>query len=547
MKLGPAQLGAFFTTTVLCSVLAAAAYVHLFAPRPAPAPTASPPAEADPVPSPPPATPSTATAAPPSAPLPAADLTGDSASMADVVSRVLPSVVNVASRQAPRSPWGSPYDLRTPFGPRAPQTQGESLGSGVIVSEDGLVVTNNHVVEGASEIRVSLGDGRDFEARVVGTDEDSDMALLRLQGSDVHVTPMPYGDSSQLRQGDVVLAIGNPFGVGQTVTMGIVSAVGRANVGITDLEDFIQTDAAINPGNSGGALISTRGELVGINTAILSRTGGSHGIGFAIPSNMVQPIVQSLLEHGKVVRGWLGVSIQDLSTQLAQASAFQLASGQQGVLVNGVEDESPAAVAGIRAGDVIEQLNGERLTSSSQLRTVVATRGANAEITLTVVRGQERLQVPVRLGERPQRRPTAPSPPPVAATPQGRGRPGLPPGYVPYPPGLTPDLFAQGPQAAPTPRVRGGQTVAGLEIFDLDAQLRQLFRIDASVRGALIGDVAAGSPGSLAGLEPGDVVVEVNRDAVESAASFARAYAESGGGVTVLVRRGPGSLYTVLR
>ncbi|GAB4196649.1 MAG: hypothetical protein OHK0013_04030 [Sandaracinaceae bacterium] len=467
--------------------------------------------------------------------------------MADVVARVLPSVVNIASRQAPRSPWGSPYDLRTPFGPRAPQPQGESLGSGVIVSEDGLVVTNNHVVNGASEIRVSLSDGRDFAARVVGTDEDSDMALLRLEGTDVHVTPVPYGDSSQLRQGDVVLAIGNPFGVGQTVTMGIVSAVGRANVGITDLEDFIQTDAAINPGNSGGALISSRGELVGINTAILSRTGGNHGIGFAIPSNMVQPIVQSLLQHGKVVRGWLGVSIQDLSTQLAQARAFQLASGQQGVLVNGVEEGSPAAAAGIRAGDVIEQLNGERLTSSSQLRTIVATRGAGADITLTIVRGQERLQVPVRLGERPQRRPTVPSAPPSSGLgPQGRGR-GLAPGFGPYPPGFGPNLFGGLPQATPTPRLRGGQSVAGMQVFDLDDELRRLFGIEPRVRGALVGDVAEGSPGALAGLEPGDVIVEVNRDPVQSAAGFARAYAESGGGVTVLVRRGPGSLYTVLR
>jgi Do/DeqQ family serine protease len=553
MKLGPAQLGAFFTSTVLASVGAAAAYVHLFAPAPVVSVTV-PAGEPTPSPDPPTSAPAPSTPPAPSAPLPTADLTGGEASMADVVSRVLPSVVNVRSSQAPRSPYGTPYDLPygTPYG-RTPAPQ-ESLGSGVIVSADGLVVTNNHVVEGATAIRVSLSDGREIPARVVGTDEDSDMALLRLEGSDLGVTPISYGDSSQLRQGDVVLAIGNPFGVGQTVTMGIVSAVGRANVGITDLEDFIQTDAAINPGNSGGALVSTRGELIGINTAILSRTGGSHGIGFAIPSNMVAPIVRSLLEHGKVVRGWLGVGIQDLSPELA--SSFHLASGQRGVLVNGVEAESPAATAGLAVGDVIEAINGERLTSSSQLRTVVATRGADADITLTVVRAGDRREVSVHLGERPQRQATTPAPPPIGAAPgprgpSQRGPSQLPPGYVPYPPGLGPDLFGAdrfggGPQYQ-RPRVRGGQIVAGLDVHDLDDQLRRAFGIDPAVRGALIGDVAAGSPGALAGIEPGDVIVEVNRDPVGSAAQLARLYAESGGGVTVLVRRGSGSLYTVLR
>jgi Do/DeqQ family serine protease len=569
MKLGPAQLGAFFTTTVLASVGAAAIYVHVFAPAVSvlpssteasttgalSAPLPSAPSPSAPVPSAPspsapvPSAPSPSAPAPgthPGAPtsLPGAGLTTGEISMADVVGRVLPSVVNVRSSQASRSPYGTPYDLPygSPYG-RTPAPQ-ESLGSGVIVSTDGLVVTNNHVVEGATAIRVSLSDGREIPARIVGTDEDSDMALLRLEGSDLALTPIAYGDSSALRQGDVVLAIGNPFGVGQTVTMGIVSAVGRANVGITDLEDFIQTDAAINPGNSGGALISTRGELVGINTAILSRTGGSHGIGFAIPSNMVEPIVGSLLQHGKVVRGWLGVGIQDLSPELA--SSFRLVSGQRGVLVNSVEGQSPASSAGLAVGDVIEAINGERLTSSSQLRTVVATRGADADITLTLVRGGERREVAVHLGERPQRQTTPPSPPPVGAAPTPR-TPGLPPGYVPYPPGLGPDLFGGGAPQPQHPRLRGGRVVAGLDLHDLDDRLRRAFGVDASVRGALVGDVAPGSPGALAGIEPGDVIVEANRDAVESAAQLLRLYSESGGGLTVLVRRGSASLYTVLR
>jgi serine protease Do len=285
---------------------------------------------------------------------------------------------------------------------------------------------------------------------------------------------------------------------------------------------------------------------VGINTAILSRTGGSHGIGFAIPSNMVEPIVTSLLEHGKVVRGWLGVGIQDLSPELA--SSFHLASGQRGVLVNSVEPDSPAAAAGLRIGDVIEEINDERLSSSSQLRTVVATRGADADITLTVVRGSERQEVAVHLGERPQRQATPPSPPPpLAGGPPTQGGRGLPPGFIPYPPGMTPDLFGQGAPQLQRPRVRGGQVVAGLDLHDLDDRLRRAFGIDPSVTGALVGDVAEGSPGALAGLEPGDVIVEVNRDPVRSAAELVHAYTQSGVGVTILIRRGGGSLYTVLR
>ncbi|MBN8611463.1 MAG: trypsin-like peptidase domain-containing protein [Deltaproteobacteria bacterium] len=544
MKLGPAQLGAFFATTVLTSVGAAAVYVHLFAPAAPVVQSAT--AIADPTPQSATTQPATLPVTPtrPTAPLPpSTDLEG--ASMADVVARVLPSVVNVRSSQAPRSPYGTPYDL--PYGnpyQRTPEPQ-ESLGSGVIVSADGLVVTNNHVVRGATEIRVSLSDGREIPASIVGTDQDSDMALLRLEGASLGLTPIAYGDSSQLRQGDVVLAIGNPFGVGQTVTMGIVSAVGRANVGITALEDFIQTDAAINPGNSGGALISTRGELVGINTAILSRTGGSHGIGFAIPSNMVSPIVDALLAHGSVVRGWLGVGPQELTPVLAEA--MHLSAGQRGVLVNHVAPDSPASAAGLRPGDILESVNGERLTSPEHLVTIVATRGAEADLALTVVRGEQRLEVTAHLAQRPQPEGTLPAPTPLPRDLPQRGQ-GLPPGYVPLPPGMTPDLFAGG--GAPSyarPRLQGGTVVAGLDLHDLDDRLRRGFGITTSVTGALVGDVAQGSPGAMAGLEPGDVIVEVNRDPVESVAQFARVYVESGGGVTVLIRRGSSSLYTVLR
>ena len=548
MKIGVPQLLLFFLLTVSCSVGAAALYVAIATPEPVRVEV--------PVPATAPSTPALpGVAAPPRSALPTSplpSLPGAQDSMADVVARVIPSVVNIASSHAPQSPYGSPYDMHT-AGPngRGADPRGESLGSGVVIRSDGLVVTNNHVVAGATSIRVSLSDGRSFAARVLGTDEDSDMALLRLEGTNLDLAAMPYGDSSQLRQGDVVLAIGNPFGVGQTVTMGIISAIGRASVGITELEDFIQTDAAINPGNSGGALISTRGELIGINTAILSRTGGSHGIGFAIPSNMVEPIVESLLNRGNVVRGWLGVGPQDLTPELV--SSLRLAEGQQGVLVSNVEEGSPAAQAGLQTGDVIEQLNGERLTSRSQLRTVVATRGAGAEISLILVRGEDRREVHLRLGERP-RFATAGGPPPLgglADPQQGRGLPPTLP--VPGLPGIAPGLdpYAQPPQAQPrtqeAPRIEGAVSVAGVQLLDLDDRFRRMLNLPRTMRGALVANVAVGSPADLAGLRPGNVILEANREPIESAAAFARAYNERGGGITVLVHQNGMNLYTVLR
>lgn len=533
MKASPGVLFAWSLVTTAASVGASALYVHTAMPSVAPAePVAAPPTPATPPPTPP----TSGAPTPPSAPLPSADLTGPGeVSMADVVTRVMPGVVNVAARQAPRANL-SPYGLPAPNA-----HEGQSLGSGVIVSEDGLVVTNNHVVEGAIEIRVNLSDGREFAAEVVGTDAQTDMALLRLRGEAIHVQPIAYGDSSQLRQGDVVLAIGNPFGVGQTVTMGIVSAVGRADMGIAEYEDFIQTDAAINPGNSGGALISMRGELVGINTAILSRTGGSHGIGFTIPSNMVRPIVESLLRHGKVQRGWLGVTVQDLTAELAQGLGL---STTQGVLVTDVEPGSPAATAGVQRGDLIEQINGERLSSSAQLRTVVATRGADADIALTYTRSGERRQSDVHLLERPERAVAAPEGAPSA--PQGFG---VPPGMVPNP-RIAPSApyFGGPPNNAPSaPRVAGIE-IAGMLVADLDARTRQLFGVPLFIEhGVIVADVGAGSSAAMAGLEPGDVITEVARAPVGTSEALARALQQSGGSAVLLVRRGLSSLYVLLR
>ncbi len=473
-------------------------------------------------------------------PMPSADLSagGGTATMSDVVERVLPAVVNIATghgvRGAPIGAMGAPQRGHS----------SDSLGSGVIVSADGLVVTNHHVIASGGSILVTLSDGREHPAVIVGVDPQTDMALLRLQGVDRPLTPIPYGDSSRLRQGDVVLAIGNPFGVGQTVTMGIVSAIGRADMGIAEYEDFVQTDAAINPGNSGGALISMSGELVGINTAILSRTGGSHGIGFAIPSNMLRPIVESLLRHGKVVRGWLGVTIQDVTPELA--AAMQL-STSRGVLVTGIEPGSPAETAGVQRGDLIAELDHERLGSTAQLRNLVATRGAEGEIELVIVRAGERRTVSVTLGERPQigleQQIPMPVPPPQA-NPRAPALPfGLPPGIAPGAPGLG-DL----PPETVAPRSLSGSEVGGLEVVDLDARVRAALRIPADVpRGAVVIGARPGSPGEATGLLTGDVIVEVNRTPVSGVSQLAHEYARAGGNAVLLVRRGPGSLYVVMR
>ncbi len=563
-RTSPLLLTSWSITTLALALAGAAIYVHLSAPAPAPAPTPLPATTA---------APPSAPAPVPPAPLPVADLSPD-ASLPDVVARVLPSVVNIASatRSARRSPYGGPPE----------EMVGQSLGSGVVVSEDGLVVTNNHVVENGSRITVHFSDGHEYPALVVGTDEMTDVALLRVTpptGEAVHFVPLAYGDSSALRLGDTVLAIGNPFGVGQTVTMGIVSAVGRADMGIAEYEDFIQTDAAINPGNSGGALVSMRGELIGINTAILSGGGGpsghggSVGIGFAIPTAMVQPIVESLLAHGQVTRGWLGVSIQELTPDLAHAMH---ATTTQGVLVTDVEPGSPGAEAGLLRGDIVEQLDTEHLTSPAQLRNLVATRGAGGHVQLTLERAGARRTVPVTLGARPGQRPaptrgTPPPPDPRSAPrtappidpwavppsfgvpgqplfPPGWGGPNAPPGWGT---GAAPDPRTPPPPTSAPPSAPGTPAtidVGGLAVADLDASTRALFQIPSTVaRGAVVVQVTRGSAGDAAGVDVGDVIIEANGTGIGGAADFQRAYAAASGSAVILLRRGGGTTYVLMR
>lgn len=271
-----------------------------------------------------------------------------------------------------------------------------SLGSGVIVSEDGYVLTNHHVINGADEIQVALRDGRETLAEVIGTDPESDLAVLRIDLDDLPVIELT--DSADVAIGDVALAIGNPFGVGQTVTMGIISATGRNHLGLNAYEDFIQTDAAINPGNSGGALINPEGAMVGINTAIFSRSGGSQGIGFAIPANLAHSILDEIVTQGRVIRGWLGIEAQALSRELAASFGLQT---PQGVIVAGVVSDGPAAKAGLEPGDVLLSVDGQPILNARATMSEIASIPPGTSLPLTIVRSGERIEMTLEVGERP--------------------------------------------------------------------------------------------------------------------------------------------------
>jgi serine protease Do len=443
-------------------------------------------------------------------PAPAFAKTGaGSVSIADVAERALPSVVNISLTKLARAhaPTPFPWFFGPGFGPEGGERREQGMGSGVIVSNDGYILTNNHVVSNAQEIRVTLSDRREFDAEVVGTDPKSDVAVIRLKSSPTDLPPIQIGDSSALRLGDVVLAIGNPFGVGQTVTMGIVSAKGRADVGIVDYEDFIQTDAAINPGNSGGALVDTQGRLVGINTAILSRSGGYQGIGFAIPTNMAIPIMESLKKYGKVTRGWLGVSIQDLDQEIAQAMKLPTSNG---VLVSDVQPGSPASKAGLKRGDVIVKVDGLNVSSTGELRNAIASAGANRKVSLDLLRDGKPLVLTASLGE-------------SASTDTG-------------------------PRSSTGGARPSDSTLEGLGVAELGADTRRAFEIDDSVKGGVVVTrVLPGTPVQRAGLRPGDVILEVNRRPVASIKELGAELGKTKGSVLMLIHRGQSTVFVVVK
>ena len=324
-------------------------------------------------------------------------------SFSGAAKQAMPAVVNIFSRKEVknrRQPFMDDPLFRRFFGDRfddEERHQQSSLGSGVIVSQQGFILTNHHVVESADEIQVALADGRNVPAKLVGADPETDLAVLRIDLK--NLPAMTFGSSENIKIGDVVLAIGNPFGVGQTVTMGIVSAVGRSHLGINTFENFIQTDAAINPGNSGGALIDVSGNLIGINSAIYSRSGGNQGIGFTIPVSLAKKIMEQIIQKGVVTRGWIGVEVQDVTPELAES--FNLGT-QQGALIAGVLRDAPADKADIHPGDVVVDIAGKQVTDSSELLNLISDLPPGKSAKIKVIRTQKAMTVEVNIGTRPK-------------------------------------------------------------------------------------------------------------------------------------------------
>jgi serine protease Do len=443
------------------------------------------------------------------APVEGVQLEAISHSFVEIARKITPAVVGVSTTRVVSEGSGSlfsdPY-FRWFFGNRGPhpeEREEEGLGSGVLVSADGLIVTNEHVVDGADHIKVTLSDRRAFQATVVGTDKKTDLAVLRIDGD--KLPWLPFGDSSALRPGQLVLAVGNPFGLNQTVTMGIISGVGRQGVGISDYEDFIQTDAAINPGNSGGAMVNTHGELIGINTAIFTQSGGYEGIGFAIPSNLAKTITRSLAEHGRVVRGWLGVSIQEVTPELA--AQFGL-DKPQGALVTEVLGNSPAEKAGLKRGDVIVAIDGEAIQNLSRLRILVASTKVGAKVRVRVVRNGKERTVEVTIGELPE------------------------------------DVASLGQQPETSPG-DFDNVLAGLTVGPLSRDNALRFQLDPGGPGVVVLDVQPGSPASRAGLIAGDVIMELDRREVADLAAYNRAArrVKPDEGVLLLIARRGQTLY----
>ena len=432
-------------------------------------------------------------------------------SYADIVAQVAPAVVTIRSERVVReaaNPFSNDPFFQQFFGQQGhnfnvrPQPREEgALGSGVIVSPDGYILTNAHVVEGASRINVELTDRRSFVAKLVGADKPSDLAVLKIDANGLH--SLPLGDARQVRVGDVVLAVGNPLGVGQTVTMGIISAKGRATGGSDgSFEDFLQTDAPINQGNSGGALVNTRGELVGINSQILSPSGGSIGIGFAIPSNMAQNVMAQLIKTGTVRRARIGVTVQPVSSELAQSLGLH---DVRGAIVSTVDADSPAQKAGIERGDVITSFNGQPILDSNDLRNRVASSTPGSQASVTLFRNGREENKTVTLGELSATRLASYSGEPGS----GGGQYGMT--VAP----LTPDLASQ----------------MGLRIK----------------RGLVVQEVAPASAASDAGLQSGDVIVEVNHRPVTNLEQFQEAAgANPGRPALLLVNRQGTDLFIAL-
>ncbi len=438
-----------------------------------------------------------------------------------IVKADLPAIVNISTTRiikSPSQPMGSPFGedpfFRQFFGDQffhnfqIPREERESaLGSGVIVSSNGYIVTNNHVIAKADTIKVILGDNKVYKGKVIGADPQTDIAVVKINAKNLPV--IPWGNSGKLQVGQYVLAMGNPFGLNQTVTMGIVSAIGRENVGIDNYEDFIQTDAAINPGNSGGALVNTRGQLVGINTAIYTRSGGYMGIGFAIPSNMAKNVMTQLIEHGRVIRGWLGVSIQEVTPALARNFGLPTPNG---ALVGQVFKGSPAAAAGLRTGDVIVKFDGKVIDTPTTLRNLVAATPVGKVVEVMIIRDRKPMSVRVRIAEQTKKV--------LEASEGGPGR------------------FHEG----------GHTLLSGLTVQNLTPEIAHQLGLPTDSAGVVITQVSPNSAAAAVGLQSGDVIAQINRQTVHNLHDYERITSRlrKVKSVLLLIERGGTNMFVVI-
>ena len=430
------------------------------------------------------------------------------AGFASVIQKDLPAVVNISTSRVVKTsaegPFGDPM-FRQFFGPgfQMPRKRKESaLGSGVIVSPEGYILTNNHVVDGAQQIIVTLSDKRDYQARLIGADPKTDVALLKISAANLPV--LAFADSKKVRVGDYALAIGNPFGIGQTVTLGIVSATGRGGLGIEDYEDFIQTDAAINPGNSGGALVNSDGDLIGINTAIISpNSGGNNGVGFAIPSNMARNVMEELAAHGKVTRGYVGVMLQPVTPSIAKAFGMKEPAG---ALVAEVSPDSPASRAGLKNGDIILQVNNTPIADNNQLKLLVGSLQPGTTVDMRIFRNGSTIDSKVTLGELPS-----------------TGSAGS--------------------------REPGGENSAldGVELGELTPEILGELRLPAHTHGVVVMNVDPDSAAAEAGLQRGDVIESINRKPVNDVGQARQLLEQAAHQSTLLlVNRGGQTMFVVV-
>ncbi|MFY9707191.1 MAG: DegQ family serine endoprotease [Desulfobacterales bacterium] len=429
-------------------------------------------------------------------------------SFADLAAKVKDSVVNISTTQVVEgNPMKDFFGPNSPFGkffgdqfsgkmPHGPMTT-HALGSGFVISSDGLILTNNHVVEKATEIKVKLQDGKEYDAKIVGRDPKTDLALIRTKPGKDFPKPVVLGNSDAIRVGDWVMAVGNPFGLGETVTTGIISAKGRI-IGAGPYDDFLQTDAAINPGNSGGPLFDMNGAVVGINTAIVAQ---GQGIGFAIPINLAKSLLPQL-KAGKVIRGWLGIMIQDLTPELAKS--FNIKE-TKGVLVANVAADSPAAKAGVQQGDVITSFNGKAVQSSRELSQMAAATAPNTQVKVDIIRGGTPKSIELTVGTMPEEGQAA-----VSQT---------------------------------------EKTEWGMTVQQLTPELAQRLGFDSNAKGVVVSEVQPGSPADAANLRPGDLIVEANRHKVEDLQGYQQAIkgVKPGDNLLLLVQRDSGSFFVVLQ